>query len=342
MAIVGGSLSDRVDRKTVMILCDIARFLIMTILCLAYATNHLNINFLYLSIFLMSIAGSVFVGCQTPSIPFLVGEKNTQSAVSIMQTTEQTVNLVAPPLGGIILGLIGPLPALILDACTYLGSQVSLASVKTFGPDKQTGFPSLKEIGHDLAMGWEFIKTDAALHVVTFSSLILSSAYFLVVVNIVPLLKREYHISDQYVGFAYGIMAIGAVVGAFLAGHTKKPYGKTTMLLNYVDSIPWIIAVLSHNFIIAIICIAISNMANSYKFVTGIAWRVRIIPVEKFGRVFGSMRFISVPGMFFGGLIGGVLGDHFGTQKAITIGISIYIIWATYMWRFTSLREDKR
>jgi len=342
MAIIGGSLSDRVDRKTIMMACDFSRFVIMAMLCLAYYTHGLGIALLYLGVFLLSVAGAIFNGCQTPSIPFLVGRKNTKSAISIMQTTEQTVGLIAPPLGGTILGLMGPLPALILDACTYLGSQISLASVKTFGPNKPTGFPKVTEIKSDVILGWNTLKNDSALKIVTLSSTILSSTYLLIAVNIVPLLKKEYGATDQSIGFAYGVMAIGAVLGSFLAGRTRTPFGKTTLYLNYVDALPWVVIALVHNFWITVACITVSNMANSFKFVNTIAWRLRIIPAERFGRVFGVMRSITVPGMFFGGLIGGMMDDHLGPQKAIGIGITIYLAWSTRMWFFRDLRLEDR
>jgi hypothetical protein len=49
------------------------------------------------------------------------------------------VNLIAPPPGGAIFGLIGAIPALALNAVTYLTPQVSIASVASFGPERPGG-----------------------------------------------------------------------------------------------------------------------------------------------------------------------------------------------------------
>ncbi|HEY0382224.1 MAG TPA: MFS transporter, partial [Candidatus Elarobacter sp.] len=135
VSLIAGSLGDRVDRRRLMLTCDMLRFTVMALFTVLFATGHLTLWMIYAGVFVLAVGGSTFLGAQTASIPFLLGPDRTKGAVAALQATEQSVNLVAPPIGGALFGLFGPLPALAINALTYLTSQVAIASVRTFGPD---------------------------------------------------------------------------------------------------------------------------------------------------------------------------------------------------------------
>ena len=122
-----------------MLACDMLRFTVMALFTVLFATGHLTISMIYVGVVVLAIGGATFLGAQTASIPYLLGKDRAKGAIAALQATEQTVNLVAPPIGGALFGLLGPLPALAINALTYLTSQVAIASVRTFGPERPGG-----------------------------------------------------------------------------------------------------------------------------------------------------------------------------------------------------------
>ena len=160
---IGGSLADRLDRRRLMLACDAIRFVIMVLFSVAFATHSLNLPLLYLGVVLLSICSAVFMGCQASSIPYLLGKDRAKPAVAALFATEQGVNMIAPPVGGVLFALLGPLPALVINAATYLASQLSIATVRDFGPLAPSGLPDVRDIGNDIVAGWRFIVRDPAL-----------------------------------------------------------------------------------------------------------------------------------------------------------------------------------
>ena len=144
------------DRRKLMLGSDAVRFVIMALFTLALWRGVLSLPLVYAGVVLLSICAAIFLGAQASSIPFLLGKDRAKAAVSALVATEQGVNLIAPPLGGAIFGSSAPSPALAINALTYLTSQISIASVVSFGPEEPGGFPPLAVIVRDVRDGFPF------------------------------------------------------------------------------------------------------------------------------------------------------------------------------------------
>jgi len=341
-SLIGGSLADRLERRTIMLVCDGVRFAIMVLFALAFGLHVLTLPLLYTGVVLLAICGAIFLGCQSPSIPYLLGKDGAKSAVATLFATEQGVNLIAPPVGGALLNLAGPLPALALNALTYLTSQVSIASVKDFGPEEPSGVPDVLEIVADILIGWRFVLRDAALRTLTFAQLVINAFAVMGFVVIIPYLKREFGASDQLVGLAFGAMSIGTVIGSIVSGRTHWPFGRALTLAFILDSLCWSPTVWTHSFVVALAAMTASSACGIYAVSSLVAWRMRIIPEEMVGRVFGVIRLVAIIGMLPGSIAGGIIGDRYGTRMAMLISTVGYAVLALALSSMKSLRNDTR
>ena len=125
-ALVGGSLADRVDRRRLMLGCDAVRFLVMSCFAITYALHVLTLPMIYGGLVIISICAAGFLGGQASSIPYLLGRDQATKGIAILMTAENTSNLITPAIGGALFAYFGPLPALTINALTYLASQLSL------------------------------------------------------------------------------------------------------------------------------------------------------------------------------------------------------------------------
>ncbi|GAC1407755.1 MAG: hypothetical protein NVSMB64_14950 [Candidatus Velthaea sp.] len=341
-SLIGGSLADRLDRRRLMFGCDAVRFAIMVLFSIAFAAGFLTLPLVYAGVVLLSVCAAIFLGCQSSSIPYLLGKDRAKPAVAALSATEQGVNMIAPPIGGALFALVGPLPALVLNACTYLTSQVSIATVRDFGPEHPSGVPDGAAIAGDIVTGWHFIMRDRALRALSFSQFGINLFGVIGFVALIPYLKREFGASDQIVGLTFGALAVGSVSGALVAARTHWPFGRAITFAFVIDGVLWAPTIWTHSLVLAIVSMAAAAGCGSYEVTSLVAWRMRIIPEDMVGRVFGVVRLIVLIGMLPGSLLGGYIGDHYGTRAAMFVSTLGFFGIALALLTIKSLREDRR
>jgi len=342
--LVGGSLADRLDRRMLMIACDAVRFLVMAFFAVGYATKVLTLPALYAGIVAISIAAAVFVGGQASTIPYLLGKHRATKAMSALLAAEQLSQTILPPVGGALFALVGPLPALIANACTYLVSQISIAAVPGLGPDAPGRLPSLRVVASDVGVGFRAMWADRGLR--SFSGVSLAFNFFGLMAGavLIPFLKRDFGASDAVVGYSLGVGAIGAVVGSWVAGHVPHSwrFGRMMVVAYALDGLLFVPVMFTHNLALAVTFLALTNGCVLFEVAQLIGWRMRIIPEELVGRVSGAARFIALLGTVPGALAGGALADHFGARSAILVAGYGYLALALALAAIPSIRSERR
>ncbi len=342
VSVVGGSLADRVDRRRLMLVCDAVRFVVMALFCVLFATGRLTIGMIYAGVVLLAVAGSIFLGSQTPTLPYLLGKERAKPAIAALFATEQTVNLISPPIGGALMGVFGPLPALAANAFTYLCSQVSIASVRTFGPDEPQGMPAFREIARDVATGWRFLWADPALRAASIASFFLNGVGSIGFVALIPYYKRAFGASDVAVGIAFGCFSAGAALGAYLGGRTHWRIGRAMIVANVIDGLAWLPLAWAASMPVAVASVAISSACAGYYVTTLVSWRMRVITEDLVGRVFGVAKFIVLIGVLPGALLGGWLADHVGVRPTMAIEAFGFLACSLMMCTSRAIREERR
>ena len=341
-SVIGGSLADRLDRRKLMIACDAARFVIMTLFVVTYARGIMTIPLLYAGILVLAICGSVFLGGQSTSIPFILGKDRAKQAVSALVATEQAVNLVGPPLGGALFALTGPLPALAINALTYLASQGTLAAVKTLGPENPSGLPTWTEIRDDIAAGFRFVAADRAMAWLCALQTVMNFFGLMGFAAIIPFLKVTLAATDQEVGIAFGTFALGAMAGSVVAGRAHWHFGQALWIATLIDGLVWMPLAFIHVLPVAIVFIAASSACGTFAITNIIAWRMRVIPEELVGRVFGAIRLIVILGTAPGAIAGGLIAQRCGPPAAIFVSGIGYLIGAIGVATIKEIRADTR
>ncbi len=342
--LVGGSLADRIDRRRLMIGCDLVRFAVMALFAIGFAAHMLSLPALYCGIVILSISAAVFMGGQASSIPYLLGKDRATQAVATLIATEQATVLITPPIGGALFALTGPLPALIINAFTYLWSQISIALVDDFGPDAPSGAPTVREIVADVATGFRFLWNDAAMLQLT----VLGGAFnffgLMTGATFIPFLKRDFGATDMTVGYALGLAAVGAVVGSMLAGRVPRswPLGRVLMIAYACDGLLFLPVMFAHHMAIAIVFLSLANACATFEIAQIVGWRMRVIEEDLVGRVFGVVRLIALIGTVPGAIIGGALADHYGARLPIIVSGFGYIAVAAMLPFLRTLRRESR
>jgi MFS family permease len=105
--LVGGALADRYERRTLMLVSDAARFVIVGVLVVVDATGHLAIGNLCVIAFVEGLATGFFTPALGGMIPLVVEEPGLGSANALIGMARQGSLLVGPTLAGVLYGLSG-------------------------------------------------------------------------------------------------------------------------------------------------------------------------------------------------------------------------------------------
>lgn len=343
-SLVGGSLADRVDRRALMIGSDGVRAAVLAVFAIAFAMHALTLPMLYGGLVVVSACAAVFLGGQSSSIPYLLTKDRATEAQSALMAAESTSSLVTPIAGGAIFSAFGPLPALVVNACTYAVSQVSIAFVPSLGPEETTGLPNLREIGHDVALGFRDLFADATMRAQTFASLALNVFGFGAFAIAVPFLKTQFGASDRDVGLFLGITAVGWLAGSLLAGrlNTLWPFGRMLCIALALDAVLFIPVVLTTNLWVAAAFWSLGNMCAAFEVAQIIGWRLRVTPEGRVGRVFGAVRLLVHCGIPPGIILLGYVADHANARVAMGLAAGGYAITALLAILSPAIRNETR
>jgi MFS family permease len=341
---IGGALADRLDRRRLMLLCDFVRFSVIALFAIAYARGVLTLPWLYAGIVIIATCAAFFIGGQSPSIPFLLGKERAAPAVAALIAAEQGANLVVPPVGGALFALVGPLPALAINAFTYLTSQLSLYALPTLGPDAPAGAPTLRELVDDVLDGFRIVLADAAMRAVALLSCALNFFGIMAFAVFIPFLERDLGASTTQVGLAFGVIAAGSVVGSVIAGWfgPRWPFGIALVIAYAIDAFIFLPVIVTHQLWVAVAFFALASACGSFEIAQIVAWRMRVAPEDKVGRVSSAVRLIALIGLVPGTLIGGWLAQAYGARNPMVVSAIGYLIAAMYAAVIPALRRETR
>ena len=126
-----GALIDRWDRKRVMVICDVGRALSLGTIPLAALLGRLSVAQLYAVSF---VDGTLFVFfnlAEVACLPRVVPREQLPQASAQNEGGGIAANLIGPPLGTFLFGVVGRTVPFLVDAVSYAASVVTLLGMRT-------------------------------------------------------------------------------------------------------------------------------------------------------------------------------------------------------------------
>ncbi|RQM44220.1 MFS transporter [Paraburkholderia bannensis] len=225
---VGGVLADRMSRKRLMLIADIARFAVTSVFCVMLGVGKVGPGSLAIVGLVMTSFRTIFQPAFQAVVPALVTENNLIPANAAAQIVSEIGGLLGPALGGVLLGFAGnPGIVLAFDACTYMLS-VFCVLLTAIPPNTReaTEAITVKGLYGDFWSNVSSVRVRSAL----FTTIIYSSACIFFVGAalriLIPAMLKSQGYEDSVVGYAMTAIALGAILGA--AGFSKVASDYTT------------------------------------------------------------------------------------------------------------------
>jgi MFS transporter, DHA3 family, macrolide efflux protein len=232
---IGGALSDRLSRKSLMLGADLARMMVTGVFCALLVSDQVDPVLLALLGMLMTAFRTIFQPAFQAIIPVLVRAESLPTANGATQIVGEIGGLIGPAVGGAALALIAsPGHVLVLDAATYLLSALCVMVVPIPANHVAQG-----ETAQRLTLSGlygDFGKN--LLGVVAKSQLFVTIAYSsacLLFVGaalriLIPAMMKNAGFSDSLIGYAMSLTALGAIAGAVLCGKVARDFSTRSLM----------------------------------------------------------------------------------------------------------------
>jgi predicted MFS family arabinose efflux permease len=127
---VGGVLSDRLSPRTVMLLADASRCVMVAVLVLLATRHTVSLVFLAPTAALIGAGEGLFIPASFAILPSMLDPSQLTSGNGLFMAFQQTGSLIGPAIGGAVVALASPAPAFGIDAASFAVSALTLAFIR--------------------------------------------------------------------------------------------------------------------------------------------------------------------------------------------------------------------
>ncbi|HEX5578168.1 MAG TPA: MFS transporter, partial [Candidatus Limnocylindria bacterium] len=291
---IAGILSDRFDRRRLMVAADLARVPVALSFLLAGDPGTLWIAFVAAA--LLSFGAAVFEPTSSAALPNLVDEDELGEANVLIGSAWGTMLAVGAALGGAVAAILGRDAAFVINAASFGASALLVVGIhRSFSrsgaevPHHERPSGGLRGIGESLVLVVRFARGNRTL-----AALLLSKTTFGVgtgVIVMLAILGRDvYHAGDAGIGLFFAARGMGALLGPFLA---RSVVGLTDrgLLLGIGGSfvawaIGYVLLPLAPLLWIAWLCVFVAHLGGGAQWMLSSYGLQRASPDQIRGRVF--------------------------------------------------------
>ena len=230
LLLVGGVISDRFDRRLVMIVSDVIRACAVIVLGLLAVTGRIELWHLVVLVAAYGAGDALFPGAFSALVPQLVPAEQLVQANSVDQLVRPLMLLmIGPAVGGLVVAAAGAGTAFLLDAGTFAASTCALALMRS-RPARQAG-PAAAGMLAEIREGFRFVRSEMWI----WGTLVCASLFLLVYVGpwdvLVPyVVKNELGATARDLGFVYAASGLGAVLAAVVMAQRRLPRRPITFM----------------------------------------------------------------------------------------------------------------
>lgn len=343
--LVGGVVSDRFDRRKVLIASDVVRGVAIAAIGILSITEAIELWHVIALVAVYGAGDALFGPAFGSIVPDVVPQHLLVEANSIDQFMRPfAFRLLGPAIGGLIIAAVGVGWAFVIDALTFVASAVAVG-LMTPKPLAERAKTTVKGALSDVAEGFRFVRAHTwlwgTLAAAAFSLLVYMGPMQVLVPFIV---KNKLDGGAADIGWVYAAGGVGSVLTAFAIGQAGLPRRHITFMY-----IGWALAV-GGPFGFALCTEIWHALAVSFAQWSGVTmglvvWMTllhRLVPGELLGRVTSfdwQMSVALVPVSF---ALTGWVSDRIGVDETMLWGGGLGVIITLAFLFLPGMRDTER
>ncbi|MER5198652.1 MFS transporter [Streptomyces sp. NPDC002884] len=231
-AVIALPLGVRIEhryKRPVMITADLTRCAMLVSVPVAAAFDGLTFAHLCAVGILQTAASVAFDAASGAHLKALVSPEHRLRANSLFETTNWISVSAGPPVGGLLIGVLGSTTTLAVDAVSFLGSALGIRRIRR--PEPAPPAPSAPHLGRDIAAGWQYILRHPGLRPLFYNSLLFGGSIMMTSPLMAVLMLRDLGLAPWQYGLALGLPCLGGVLGSRLTPSLTRRFGQRRILL---------------------------------------------------------------------------------------------------------------
>lgn len=333
--VISGVIVDRVDRRRLMILCDLLRLALYGSIPLVWLLVGPQLWLIYVVVTLGAMLGMTFEVAMITALVNLVDRDQIPDANARASASVSLAFVIGPALAGLLSSRLGPVASVAVDALSFGVSALSLSWIRLrreraereVESETRSLLGTLRRTRDDLIEGIRFLAGQPTLRAVT---LLLTGLTFLMA-GMMDLfifhLKSDLHQSDNTVGLVIGLAGIGGIGGGLIAPWLRRRvgFGASWLGAGALASISCVLVGIAPSLWLIGLCAVgyffgqILAGTNSYTL------RQELTPDHLLGRVTATFWTINGALAPLGAATLTLLASRLGGSAAITIGGLLYL-----------------
>ncbi len=230
---IAGRLTDRMNRKKIMVYLDFLCALLIGAYALILFEGKDHVAIVAVVMFLLSVSATLYGPAVTASIPQVVSEDKLTSANGIVNQVGAIVNFAGPILAGVLYGLMGIKLIVVINAVSFLASAIMelflkipnvtstneaiLTSKKAQEKKGAASIKFVKDSFADMKESFKYLKKEKQVILGIIVSYALGNIFLVPILSIVApfFINVKLGLPSQVYGIVEGICVLGMILGGF-------------------------------------------------------------------------------------------------------------------------------
>ncbi|MCW3040851.1 MAG: transporter [Solirubrobacterales bacterium] len=320
MALFGGAIADRMDRRRLLLFDQIALILIAGTLAGLSWHGHVPLGLLYLLGALLAGFGAVQNVARSAIVPNLVAPGKLRSALALNFGLAQLTLVIGPGIGGVLIGLVGVRGAYTADAVSCLAMVAGLLAMAP-QPPHDLGGAGRPTIRASIGEGLRFVNRAPALKG-SFAIDLVAMSFGMPRALFAVLAISVYHAGAEGTGLLYAAVSAGATVAALTTGWLTNARWLGRIVIASV--LAWGAAIamagLTTSLWLAAACLALAGAADSVSAVCRSTINQSVTPDAMRGRMSSVFSLVVTSGPRVGDVESGAVAALAGARFSVVSG----------------------
>jgi MFS family permease len=317
--ILGGpllsGLSDRLPRRTVMVVADVLRGLVVGLM----AVPQVPLPALLVLLFVAELCAPPFASARAALLPQVLDGELYVVGSAVNTITWEATQVAGFVVAGASVAAVGARWALLADAVTFLVSALVLARWVRHRPAPAREPGDTIGLGADLRAGLRLVFGDPWLRTLTVLAW-LCSAYMIPEALAAPV-AAEQHAGALAVGLLLAANPIGTAVGSVLIGRWVSPERRLRWLIPmaFLCGVPLIACLWHPDLVLVGVLWGLSGLFSAYNLTANAAF-VRAVPDARRGQALGIVQSGMAVGQGLGFVLAGAVAERVDVLTVVAFG----------------------
>ncbi len=295
--LVGGALSDRFSPRTLMLVSNLLRAVVVGVVAALVLTGNAQLWQLYVLAGVFGVVDAIFHPALNTIVPMLVGERLLPPANAMVQVMAQLSGLIGPALAGVVVAAVQTGPAFAIDAASFAVAAGAIALLRGGRRPAEASTEDPESLMRTIRAGLVYAWSDPPVRALLILSAALNFAFTgPVSVGLPYLADTRFAGGPVALGLMFSAFGAGAVAGALLAGSLRHVprLGLVVLLLAMVLGIGEALVGIAPSVWVAMPIGAGIGIGIGFLNVRVIAWLQARTPAEMRGRVMSLIMLAGV------------------------------------------------